>query len=84
MIKNVQLIFCWIRAIIKKNDVISRHHTNHPDHQYAPAWKTVEYISFGDLIRLIDNLKDSDLKKKIYIMEYVSYLNEIPWLDKKL
>ena len=66
MIKNVQLIFCWIRAIIKKNDVISRHHTNHPDHQYAPAWKTLEYISFGDLIRLIDNLKDSDLKKKIY------------------
>ena len=51
---------------IKKNDVISRHHTNHPDHQYAPAWKTLEYISFGDLIRLIDNLKDSDLKKKIY------------------
>lgn len=51
---------------IKNNDVISRHHTNHPDHQYAPAWKTLEYISFGDLIRLIDNLKVSDLKKKIY------------------
>lgn len=51
---------------IKKNDVISRHHANHSDHDFAPAWKTLEYISFGDLIRLIDNLKYSETRKKIY------------------
>ncbi len=51
---------------IKNNDVISRHHAKHPEHEYAPAWKTLEYISFGDLIRLIDNLKSEDLRKEIY------------------
>lgn len=51
---------------IRNNDVISRHHTKHPDHKYAPAWKTLEYISFGDLIRLIDNLKSEALRKEIY------------------
>ena len=51
---------------IRNNDVISRHHAKHPDHEYAPAWKTLEYISFGDLIRLIDNLKSEALRKDIY------------------
>lgn len=51
---------------IKNNDVIKRHHAKHPNHAYAPAWKTLEYISFGDLIRLIDSLKSSDLRNDIY------------------
>ncbi|MDD7226327.1 MAG: Abi family protein [Prevotella sp.] len=51
---------------IKNNDVISRHHANHPEHDYAPAWKTLEYISFGDLIRLIDNLRQSEIRQEIY------------------
>ncbi len=51
---------------IKNNDVIRRHHAKHIDHQYAPSWKTLEYISFGDLIRLIDNLKDIETKKELY------------------
>lgn len=51
---------------IKNNDVISRHHASHPEQTYAPAWKTLEYISFGDLIRLIENLKDSDLRSQLY------------------
>ncbi len=51
---------------IKNNDVISRHHAKHPDSVYAPSWKTLEYISFGDLIRLVDNLKDSKTKQEIY------------------
>lgn len=51
---------------IINNDVIRRHHANHPDHKFAPAWKTLEYISFGDLIRLIDSLKSSQVRKDIY------------------
>lgn len=51
---------------IKNNDVISRHHVNHPEEKFAPAWKTLEYISFGDLIRLIDNLKSSELRSELY------------------
>lgn len=51
---------------IKNNDVINRHHVNHPKHLYAPAWKTLEYVSFGDLIKLIENLKDSEIQLQIY------------------
>lgn len=51
---------------ISNNDVIARHCKKHPDHAYAPAWKTLEYISFGDLLRLIDSLKNTELKRQIY------------------
>lgn len=54
------------REEIRKNDVIIRHHAKYPDHIYAPAWKALEYISFGDLIRLIDNLKSTDLRMELY------------------
>lgn len=51
---------------IANNDVIIRHAKKHPEDKYAPAWKTLEYISFGDLLRLIDNLKSLESRKEIY------------------
>lgn len=52
---------------IVKNDVIAQHVKNHPEDKYAPAWKTLEYLSFGDLIRLIDNLKCEELRRQIHL-----------------
>ncbi len=49
----------------KKEEVIKRDLRNHHDHEYAPAWKTIEYLSFGNVIQLYDNLKDGGLKAKI-------------------
>lgn len=51
---------------VMNNDVIKRHAAKHINDKYAPAWKTLEYLSFGDLIRLIENLKSSDTKLIIY------------------
>lgn len=51
---------------IANNDVIARHAKKHPEEKYAPAWKTLEYISFGDLLRLIENLKREEARKEIY------------------
>ncbi|MCB9017422.1 MAG: Abi family protein [Paludibacteraceae bacterium] len=51
---------------ITNNDVIKRHSERHKNNKYAPAWKTLEYLSFGDLIRLIENIKSSEDKQKIY------------------
>lgn len=51
---------------IANNDVIKRHARKHINDKYAPAWKTLEYMSFGDLIRLIDNLKSEEDKKIIF------------------
>lgn len=54
------------REEIRNNDVISRHHAKYPDCVYAPSWKTLEYVSFGDLIRLIDSLKDEETRREIF------------------
>jgi len=54
------------REEIINNDVIARHSKKHPEDRFAPAWKTLEYITFGDLLRLIDNLKSADAKKLVY------------------
>lgn len=63
---------------IKNNEVISRHHAKHPEDIYAPAWKTLEYISLGDLIRLIDNLKDSMTRRELYALYGFSDENSFP------
>lgn len=54
------------RREVANNDVIKRHTANHLNDRYAPAWKTLEYLSFGDLIRLIESLKSSEAKLLIY------------------
>lgn len=54
------------RDEIVNNDVIAHHGKKHPEDRFAPAWKTLEYLSFGDLIRLVDNLKSEELRKRIY------------------
>ena len=51
---------------VANNEVIMRHHKKHINDKYAPAWKTLEYLSFGDLVRLIRNLKSEEDKKIIY------------------
>lgn len=40
---------------IRKNDVIKRHHKKYIG-EYAPAWKTMEYMTLGNLEILYDNL----------------------------
>jgi len=39
----------------KLNPVISRHHSTH-NCKYAPAWKTIEYMTFGAVLHLYNNL----------------------------
>ena len=50
---------------ISNNEAIKRHHQKYPNDIYAPAWKTLEYMTFGDIITLLYNLKDNALKEKI-------------------
>lgn len=50
---------------IRKNDVIKHHHRKYHNDIYAPAWKTIEYMTFGGVLYLIDNLKETDLQEEI-------------------
>ena len=52
------------RGIKDNNSVISKHHKNHNDN-YAPAWKTLEFVTLGSLKKIFDALKDESVKDKI-------------------
>lgn len=41
---------------IAKKAVIKRHKKKNPTHKYAPAWKTLEFMMFGNLTTLYKNL----------------------------
>lgn len=43
---------------IKKKSVIKRHHKKYINDKYAPAWKTVEFMTFGNIESLYLNLKN--------------------------
>ena len=45
--------------------VIAEHHKKYINDKYAPAWKTLEFLTFGRLVDLYRSLKDVDLQKQI-------------------
>lgn len=50
---------------IRKNDAIKRHHNKYQNDKYAPAWKTLEYMTLGNMLYLFGNMKDEALKVEI-------------------
>ncbi len=68
---------------IQKEYVIIHDLKTH-ERDYAPAWKAVEYMSFGVIIGLFKNLKDEQLKHNIAVQygvqsstQFIQYLNTI-------
>lgn len=49
----------------KKNEFIGAHHKTHINDKYAPAWKTIEFMTFGATIYLYEALRSEKLKKRI-------------------
>jgi len=49
----------------KKNPVIKNHHKKYINDKYAPAWKTLEFFTFGAMVYLYKNLKNEQLRKDI-------------------
>lgn len=45
-----------------KNGAIKSHHKKYINDKYAPAWKTLEFMTFGSIIKLYESLKDTDDK----------------------
>ncbi len=50
---------------IKENPVIKRHHYKYINDRFAPAWKTIEFMTLGNLCSLFNNVKDEELQKSI-------------------
>lgn len=49
----------------RKNKVIETHHKNNINDRYAPAWKTLEYFTFGTNLKIFKSLLDNDVKERI-------------------
>lgn len=47
------------------NKPIKKHHSTYPNDIYAPAWKTLEFLTFGTIEKIYFSLKDEELKEKI-------------------
>lgn len=60
---------------IREKDVIKRHHRRYPADVYAPAWKTMEFMVFGNLTTLYDSLLLNDDRRLISLHFGVTQTN---------
>ena len=49
----------------RRNVQIKRHHQIHPSDKYAPAWKTIEFMTFGSVLKLYKSIDNMDDKRTI-------------------
>lgn len=71
----------------KKHPVIADHHKKYPEDTYAPAWKTIEHMTFGAVFQLFLNITDHEVQSAIakhYNIDkltiFTSYFNAIRYL----
>ena len=55
----------YTESFKKSSTVIKEHHRKHINDRYAPAWKTIEFMTFGAVIKLYEAIKDDESKEKI-------------------
>jgi hypothetical protein len=55
----------YTESFKKSSTVIKEHHRKHINDRYAPAWKTIEFMTFGAVIKLYEAIKDDEIKEKI-------------------
>ena len=68
----------------KKIQIIKQHHKHHINDRYAPAWKTLEFMTFGAILKLFSSLRNEELKMDIAkyygfksLASFVSYMETI-------
>lgn len=72
-----------VYSAVKKNPAIQEHHKKHTRDRYAPAWKTMEFMTLGNIVFLFEAIKDEPLKRavaKYYgcsIKVFLNYLETI-------
>ena len=48
-----------------KNKNLVKHHAKYPNDIYAPAWKTLEFLTFGSIYTIFYSIKDEKVKFRI-------------------
>lgn len=78
-----------VYSAILKNPVIKRHHTKYINDKYAPAWKTIEFMTLGNICIMYDSIKSMSVKTNIAnqygctVDAFSKYLNAITILRNK-
>ena len=51
--------------IVEKTPLIALHHRHHINDKFAPAWKTLEFMTLGEVVHLFKSIKDENLKLQV-------------------
>jgi len=52
-------------TLTQKNKTILNHHNKYINDKFAPAWKTFEFLTFGQVFKFYQSLQDENLKNEI-------------------
>lgn len=55
----------YTEKFIADNLPLKNHHQKYTDSKYAPCWKVFEFLSFGSIITIFDNIKDDEVKQRV-------------------
>ena len=78
-----------VYAAILKNPVIKRHHSKYINDKYAPAWKTIEFMTLGNICILYDSIKSMAVRTDVAqrygctVDAFSKYLNAVTILRNK-
>ncbi len=53
------------QSILDNVQIIALHHRHHINDKFAPAWKTLEFMTLGEMVHLFKSIKSEDLKLQI-------------------
>lgn len=59
-----------------ENVVLKKHHAKYKDSEYAPCWKVFEYLTFGSIITIFNNIKDDEVRERVSNKYNVKNLNK--------
>ena len=60
----------------RSNKPIKKHHQKYLNDKYAPAWKTLEFFTFGVVLKIFKNLHDNDIKERVSNIYGVKNMNK--------
>ena len=63
-------------SFILKNKPIKKLHQKYLNDKYAPAWKTLEFFTFGVVLKIFKNLHDNYIKERISNIYGVKNMNK--------
>lgn len=61
---------------IQDNLALKKHHIKYPDDDFGPCWKVFEYLTFGSIITIFGNIKDSSVQQIISSKYGINDLNK--------